>query len=161
MKRSTVLFTALALSASLALAGPAAAGPIVVTGAVEGTYPPATDFAGVAIDGIQSGFGADIEHGGAGRGRFSAVLLGTSAPGVEQTIRIDGQVTGASQPAPNVAILSGTATVDMGDGLPPAAGIPFTATVTTDGSDLGTIGLVTGLASLPEATMNVGSLTIR
>jgi hypothetical protein len=45
--------------------------------------------------------------------------------------------------------------------LPPADGIPFTATVATDANGLGTIGLVTGLASLPDARMDVGSLTIR
>jgi len=56
---------------------------------------------------------------------------------------------------------AGTATIDMGDGLPAVDGIPFTATVATDANGLGTIGLVTGLASLPDATMNVGSLSIR
>ena len=160
MKRSCVLFTVLVLSGSLALPDGAAA-ETITTGGASGTYPPATSFAGVSVNGIESGFGADIELGGVGRGQFSAILLGVSSLGLEQNITIEGEVTTASQPAPNIVILSGTATIDMGDGLLPAQGVPFTATVTTNDAELGTIGLVTGLAGLPDATINVGSLTIR
>jgi hypothetical protein len=59
-----------------------------------------------------------------------------------------------------MAVLSGTASVDMGDGLPATPGIPFTVTVTTDGNSQGTIGLVLGLTTLPNATVNAGSMTI-
>jgi hypothetical protein len=162
MKRPSVLFAALVLSASLAAPrGAAAADPTIVTGGAGGTYPPATNFTGVAINGIEAGFGAEVGLGASGLGQFCVTLLGVSSLGLEQNIKLEGEVTTASQPAPNVAILSGTATIDMGDGLPPADGIPFTATVATDASGLGTIGLVTGLASLPDARMDVGSLTIR
>jgi hypothetical protein len=160
MKRSRIMLTALASSAVLALAGRAAADPMTATGGATGPYPPATSFAGIAVSAIQSGFGADIGVAGAGAGQFCAILLGVSSLGLEQNIKIEGEVTGASHPAPNIAVLSGTATVDMGDGLPAAEGIPFTATVATDANGLGTIGLLTSLASLPDATMNVGSLTI-
>jgi hypothetical protein len=161
MKRPSVLFAALVLSASLAVPRGAAADPTIATGGAGGTYPPATSFAGVSINGIQSGFGVEINLGGSALGQFCVLLLGVSGLGVEQNIKLEGEVTTASQPTPNVAILSGTATIDMGDGLPAADGIPFTATVATDASGLGTIGLVTGLASLPDARMDVGSLTIR
>ena len=161
MKRPSVLFAALVLSASLAASPVAAADPTIVTGGAGGTYPPAASFAGVSINGIESGFGVEISLGGSALGQFCVVLLGVSAAGAEQNIKLEGEVTTASQPAPNVAILSGTAAIDMGDGLAAVDGVPFTATVATNASGLGTIGLVTGLASLPDATMNVGSLTIR
>ena len=161
MKTSNVLLTALVLSAALALPGRAAADQGIAAGGAAGTYPPATTFAGVAISAIQSGFGADIDLGGTGRGQFCAILLGVSSLGLEQNVKIEGQVTGASQPAPNIAVLSGVASIDLGDGLPPAEGIPFTATLTANADGGGTIGLVTGLASLPDATIIAGSLAIR
>jgi hypothetical protein len=48
----------------------------------------------------------------------------------------------------------------MGDGTPPLPAVPFTATITTDANDQGTIGLVLGLTTLPNATINQGSMTI-
>ena len=160
MKRSGVLWGALLASALLAAPRDAGADQTLATAGVGGTYPAGTSFAGVSVNGLQSGFGVEIDLDGSGRGQFSAVLLGTSALGLPQDIRLEGEVTGGARPAPNVAVLSGTAAIDMGDGLPAAEGVPFTATVTTDGSGLGTIGLVTGLASLPNATVNAGSITI-
>ena len=161
MKRSTVLFNALLAVAALAAPqATAMAAPAVATAGAGGSYPANTTFAGVSINGLQSGFGAELDLDGTGVGQFCAILLGLSPLGVEQNVRLEGEVTGGSQLAPNVAVLSGTATVDLGDGLPPAEGVPFTATITTDANGLGTIGLVTALASLPNATMNVGSMTI-
>jgi hypothetical protein len=49
----------------------------------------------------------------------------------------------------------------MGDGTAPLLGVPFTATITTNASDQGTIGLVLGLNTLPAATVNQGSMTIK
>ena len=151
---------ALLCGPSLSLAQVAPAGESITTGGAGGTYPIGTTLAGVNVTGIEAGFGADIDPDGVGRGQFCAILLGVSSLGVEQNIKIEGEVTTASRPAPNIAVLAGTATIDLGNGLPPAEGIPFTATVTTDPQELGTIRLVTGLASLPDATMNAGSLII-
>jgi hypothetical protein len=158
MKRPTVLFPAVLLGAAL-LASSAAA-DTVATGGAGGVYPPGVALTGVTLNGLQSGFGIEIHLGGAALGQFTAVLLGVSALGAEQTITLEGEVTSGSQPAANVAVLSGAATLDMGDGSPPTPGVPFTATVTTDGNSQGTIGLLIGVTSLPAATVNVGSMTI-
>jgi hypothetical protein len=160
MKRSGLLFAALLASALLAAPPPSDADPTLATAGVGGSYPAGTSFAGVSVNGLQSGFGVEINLDGSGLGQFCAVLLGTSGLGLPQNIRLEGEVTAGSHPTPNVAILSGTARIDMGDGLPAAEGVPFTATVTTDAAGQGTIGLVTGLASLPNATVNAGSMTI-
>ena len=159
MKRSTVLFAALILSGRLAAPRSATAQTIATAG-VGGTYPAETSFAGVMVNGLHSGLGVEINADGSGLGQFSAILLGVSPLGMEQPIRLEGKVTSGLRPAPNVAVLSGTTTVDLGDGLPPAEGVPFTLTVTTDANGQGTIGLATDLATLPDATVNAGSITI-
>lgn len=160
MKRASVKCAALIVSAYLVGSQGMGADQTIATAGVGGTYPRGTSFGGVTIDGLQSGFGVEINLDGSGLGQFCAVLLGTSVLGVEQNIRIEGEVANGSRPEPNIAILSGTATIDLGDGLPAAEGVPFTATVTTDANGQGTIGLVTDLAALPAATINAGSITI-
>lgn len=160
MKRSSALCAALLLSAVFAAPHSAGADQTIATAGAGGTYPPGTFFGGVTVKGLQSGFGVEINLDGSGLGQFCAVLLGTSPLGAEQNIRLEGEVASGSRPGPNVAVLTGTATIDLGDGLPAAEGVPFTATVTTDANGLGTIGLVTELASLPAATIDAGSITI-
>jgi hypothetical protein len=162
MKKSNLLSTALFIAALLAVPFPAVAdAPTLASGGAGATIPPNTFFAGVAVNGLHSGFGVEIDPDGSARGQFSAVLLGISALGAEQDIKIVGAATGGSRSDTNGAVFSGTATVDMGDGLPPVEGVPFTATVTTDGDAAGTIALVTALASLPLATLDAGSITIK
>jgi hypothetical protein len=126
-----------------------------------GTYPSGTSFNGVPINGLQSGYGVMIGDNGSASGQFCTILLGVSALGLEQDIRIEGKATSGSQSATNIVKFSGTCTVDMGDGTPPTPGVPFTATVTTDANDQGTIGLVIGATSLPDAVVNAGSMTIK
>ena len=161
MKRSSLSFAALLVSVYLVASQGAGAAQTIATAGVGGTYPPGTSFAGGSVNGLQSGFGAELNLDGSGLGQFCAVLLGTSGLGLEQNIRIEGEVASGSRPAPNITVLTGTATIDLGDGLPAAEGVPFTATVTTDPAGLGTIGLVTGLASLPVAPLNAGSIKVQ
>ena len=161
MKRASELFVALLVSAFLAAPpGTVAQTIATATAGAGGVYPPGTSFGGVTVNGLQSGIGVEINLDGSGLGQFCAVLLGTSALGLEQNIKIEGEVASGSRPAPNITVLTGTALIDLGDGLPAAEGVPFTATVTADANGQGTIGLVTGLAGLPAATINAGSITI-
>ncbi len=126
-----------------------------------GTYPSGTTFNGIPINGVQSGYGVKIGDNGSASGQFCTILLGVSALGLEQDIRIEGKATSGSQNSMNFVTFSGTCTVDMGDGTPPTPGVPFTATVTTDTNDQGTIGLVIGATTLPNAVVNAGSMTIK
>jgi hypothetical protein len=160
MKRSSVWLTALLIGALLAAPIPVTAdGQALATGGAGATYPPGTFFAGVTVNGLHSGFAVEINPDGSALGQFSAVLLGISA-GTERDIKIVGAATGGSPSGGNGAVFSGMATIDMGDGLPPIEGVPFTATVTANADGEGTIALVTGLASLPTATLDAGSITI-
>src|SRR2546427_426245 len=130
MRRRAVVATLL-LSAILGASRVVAGGDETqATGAAGGLYPPGT------------------------------VLIGVSPLGLEQDITIEGEGTQGSRSAANIAIYSGTASVDVGDGLPATPGVPFTVTVTTDADGRGTIGLTLGLTTLPSALMNAGSMTV-
>ena len=160
MRRSAAVLTMLLLSVILGTSFATATDETLATGGAGGIYPPGTTFDGVAISGLQLGFGVEISPDSSALGPFAAVLIGVSPLGLEQDITIEGEATNGSRNAANIAIYSGTASVDMGDGLPATPGIPFTVTVTTDANSPGTIGLVLGLTTLPNAAVNAGSMTI-
>ena len=147
--------------ATLLLSAILGASPVVAgddetqaTGAAGGLYPPGTILDAVSISGLQTGFGVEIHPDGSALGQFAAVLIGVSPLGLEQDITIEGEGTEGSRSAANIAIYSGTASVDMGDGLPATPGVPFTVTVATDADGRGTIGLMLGLTTFPSAVMN-------
>jgi len=152
---------ALVASAALGLSAVAgAADPSRATAGAGGLYPANTSYVGVTIKGLQLGTGAEVNSDGSGVGNLCAVLLGVSALGAEQRIVIDGTVSGGSRTAPGVVVLTGASTVDLGDGTPPTPGVPFTATLSTGAGSAATVGLVLGTTTLPNASLNSGSLTI-
>jgi hypothetical protein len=97
-----------------------------------------------------------IAQDGSATGQFQAVLLGSSLLGTPQNITVEGEVSSGSVPAEGSATFSGTATVDMGDGTLPLAGVPFTVTVSA-----GSLGLILNAVALPTATVTAGSITIK
>jgi hypothetical protein len=163
MKKRSMLFNVLLMASALAFpAGAAAADRSLATSGAGGVFPPGTSFTGVDINGLQLGIGVEINPDGSGLGNFTAVLLGVSPLGTEQRITIEGVVAAGTHNAANVAVVSGTSTVDLGDGTLPALDVPFTATLTSDGNDQGTVGLVvSGFTELPNAALDTGSLSIR
>ena len=157
--RSAVLLMAI-LAVAAGWTQPAVAQTSITAGS-GGIFPPGTTFNGVPLNGLQSGYGVEIGADGSALGQFCTVLLGTSVLGGQQTISVEGQATSGSRTGVNLATFSGTATINMGDGTAPLLGVPFTATITTNTNDQGSIGLVLGLASLPSATVNQGTMTIK
>jgi hypothetical protein len=160
MKKITILamlIGAVALFGSVS----ASAQSTTVTVGAGGIFPAGTTFNGVPINGLQSGYGVGIDTTGSALGQFCTILLGVNAIGLQQNIVITGKASNGSRTAANVALFSGTCTVDMGDGTAPLVGVPFTATITTDANSQGTIGLIIGATTLPAATVNVGSMTIQ
>jgi hypothetical protein len=140
----------------------AAAEPTHVTAGAGGAFPAATTFANVDVQGLQVAFGAEVTPEGVGFGNLTAVLLGPAVLDVQKVISIQGYITGGTQTAANIAVLTGLATVDLGDGLPPTPDIPFTVTLNRDpATNQGTVGLATGLGNLPTATLSEGSLSIQ
>jgi hypothetical protein len=156
MKRITIV-----LIAMLALAGSAyAQSNTSATAAAQGTYPNGTSFSGVPINAIQVASGAFISTDGTAEGHIAVSLFGTALLGTQQIISIEAEASSGSRAAANVATISGTCSVDMGDGTPRVTGVPFVATITTNAQNQGTVGLVLGATALPAATINGGSITI-
>ena len=161
MKKASTLLRAMLVVATLAVPLAAAADDSRATAGAGGLYPSGTTFSGIEVRGLQLGLGAEVTSAGSGLGNFTAVLLGVSALGIEQRITIEGAVTGGARNAANVAVLTGVSTVDLGDGAAPALDVPFTATLTSSGDQLGQVGLtLSGFSELPSVTLNQGSLTI-
>jgi len=142
------------------IAGPAA-GQANVTVSAGGVYPAGTLFSSVPINALQSGYGVEIAANGSAVGQFCTILVGVNARGIQQNITIVGKASVGSKTAINIVRFSGTCSVDMGDGTLAAPGVPFTAAITTDTNDQGTIGLVIGATTLPNAVVNAGSMTIK
>jgi hypothetical protein len=163
MKRKmAVLLAAASLTGALALPRPALADDqTVATAGAGGLYPAGTSFTGIHVSGLQLAFGAELNADQTGLGNFTAVLLGVSALGVDQYIVVEGEVTGGTSPGANVTVLSGTTSLDLGDGTGPIPALPFTATLTRNpANNLGTVGLVVGNTTMPNATLNAGSMSI-
>ena len=152
MKTLSILFVIM-----LAVAGSAyAQTDTSATTAADGTYPAGTSFNGVLISGIDIGTGVLLGSDGVAEGHVSIDLAGP----LNQTISVEGIVTGGSRPASNVATLTGTASVDMGNGTPALTGVPIVVTITTDETGKGTVGLVIGATTLPTAPITDGSLSV-
>jgi len=163
MKRLGIVLGSLVLTAALGAPRLAsAAESTYVTAGAGGTYPAGTSFSGIDVQGVELGFGSEIGPDGSGLGNFTAVLRGVTALGEARPISIQGHVLAGSRSAVNVAVLSGTASLDLGDGLPPAPDIPFVATLVRDAATgQGTVALVVAGADLPAATLDEGSLSIQ
>jgi hypothetical protein len=131
------------------------------TSAADGSYPAGTLFNGVAISSIDIGTGVLLGSDGVAEGHISIDLAGPNIPVTgPQTISVQALITGGSRPASNVATLTGTASVDMGNGTPALTGVPVVVTITTDANGKGTVGLVIGATTLPTAPITDGSLSI-
>jgi hypothetical protein len=126
-----------------------------VTGAGDGAMPSGATFNGVSLSGLETGLGLSIAPEGAATGRFVARLLGASALGQPQAIQVDGRVTGGTVRSDGSLTFSGTAAVDIGDGSPSLADVPFSVAATTDG-----LLLELGTSTLPRASLTGGSITI-
>jgi len=148
----TAIFGFVSVLAPAAVAAQDAAG---VTGAGEAVFPSGAAFNGVSLSGLTLGQGVWIAGNGTATGQFQAVLLGTSLFGAPQDVTVEGKVSGGSVAGDGSATLSGTATVDMGDGNLPLPAVPFTVTAST-----GSLGLILGATALPTATLTAGSITI-
>ena len=156
MTRLGFLMTVILGLAGLMTPAPVAAQDAGVTGAAEATLPDGATFNGVPLKGLTLGQGMFIAQDGSAAGQFQAVLLGTSLLGTPQNVTVEGEVRGGSVGADGSATFSGTATVDMGDGTLPLAGVPFAVTVSA-----GSLGLILNAVALPTATVTAGSITIK
>jgi hypothetical protein len=160
MKRLTIFAAALII---MAVCGPAPADAQTetsVTGAGAGLFPEGVTLLGVPLSSVQLGMGLGVA-GTWAVGQFQTTLTGVTALGQEQNIVVEGLVNGSVPSGPNTAIFSGISTVDPGDGTPPVAGVPFTASVAANADGTGSLALTLGATSLPAAAINEGYVTVQ
>jgi len=156
--------TAILLTVMLAVAGSAfaqtAPPDTSVTAAAEGSYPAGTLYNGVPLQGFTIANGAIIAgDGSAADGAIGISLMAVPTPLGQQVINIDAKVTGGSS-AGAIATVSGTCTVNMGNGTAPITGVPFVATISANADGTGTVGLVLSGVALPTAATSDGTLNV-
>jgi len=146
----------------LAIAGSAyAQTDTSATAAAVAPYPAGTIYNGVALSGLEIGSGAVIWGDGSGaEGKLTVQLLGPSTPLGQQIINVNATISGVSRTAANVATLTGTCSVDMGNGTPVLTGVPIVVTISADSNSQGTVGVVLGGTALPAAAVNDGTLAV-
>ena len=127
-----------------------------VSGAGEATLPEGVALYGIALSGIQLGQGVLISADGSAVGQFHAVLSGTSVLGLPQDVTVQGEVNAGAANGDSTVTFSGNATLSMGDGTVPVAGVPFSVTTSPQG-----VQLVVDGATLPQANLTAGSITIK
>jgi len=162
MSRARVFWTAI-LAAAMALSGGRAAAQSALSmtaagGAVLGS---GASLGAVSLTDMKFGIGALIAASGAATGDVESTLRGTSTKGKPQTITVEGKPTAGSARAGGPGNLSGTCSVDMGDGSPALSGVPFALTVTTGPDGKWSLLMTLGDTHLPAATVNAGSITVR
>ena len=134
--------------------GVATSGASTVTGAVEGPFGAGAAIGPVMLDALEAGTGVLVEPDGSAVGVFHAVLRGHSL-GQPQDITIDGSVNQGSVAGDGSTTFSGTATVDLGGGIPPLTGVWFSVTA-ADGS----MTLVVDSTVLPVVELTAGVLVV-
>ena len=128
-------------------------GETMATAAAAGPFTTTPNLGGVELAGGTFGVGVRTASG-SGYGDVEAQFNGISLIGMFQKITVSGWITSVTTSGGTVT-MNGTCTLDMGDGAPPASGVPLVATLTTSG-----ITLTVGGTALPMLPKSDGFITI-
>ena len=140
---------------------PLSQGETTVTGAGGAAFPAGAIFNAVSLSSMSFGMGVVIPGDGTANGTFESTLVGTSATGIARNIVVVGEPTTGSGQANGAATYAGTCTVDPGDGTQTLTGVPFTLTVAKLPDGKQGLTLILGATSLPAASVNTGSVTVK
>ena len=159
MKRTNLI--SILFAVMLAIGGSVYADTSATT-AADAPYPAGTTFNGVSINGLDIGTGVLLGSDGVAEGHVAIALFGPVNPltNTAQTIIVEAAITGGSHTAANVVTLTGTGTVDMGNGSAPLVGVPVVVTLNTDANHQGTVGLTIGATTLPTVPVSDGSMSV-
>jgi hypothetical protein len=174
VKRPLLLIAAMAGAATLWAPAAGARAPLIVNGGGTGTF--AADLDGDGdIDGSHFGLGV-VFSGGSARGHFECLMAGNADILGLPLMAVEGKVTGGSADrAAGTAILSGTATVNLGGGVI-FRGVPFSVGLTAGGPGAGRLQLTVlgafdgvpgdvapgnGNYDLPAETVASGGIRVR
>jgi hypothetical protein len=134
-------------------ANPGVTGESMATAAAAGAFTMTPNLNGVELAGGTSGVGVRSGSDSA-YGDLHAQFNGISLIGMFQRVTVTGWITSASVNGGTMT-LSGTATLDMGDGAPPVSGISLVGTLTASG-----LTLTIGGTALPTLPRTDGFITI-
>ena len=110
---------------------------------------------------MRFGIGVDLPGDGTATGDIAMTLTGV-AGGAARDIVIEGvAAAGTTDPALGISTISGTCTLDPGDGTAPRTALPFSMTLTTGATGQSSIALVLGTASLPAAQVTKGAVRVQ
>jgi hypothetical protein len=127
-----------------------------ITGAGSGSFSAGVTYVGLSLSALDFGIGTLIPGDGSAEGQFKLTMVGTTILGLSQTIEVEGEaVTGSITPGVTGTV-SGTASIDLGDGLPPLIGLPFTVTATPT-----SVAVTLGPTSLPAVPLTAGTIAIQ
>jgi len=153
--------TLVAIVASVSSTSALAQTQTSVTGAGAGMFPQGALFNGISLSSLSFGMGAMIlTNDGTATGTFESTLIGTSLLG-RRNIVVVGQLTSGSGQVGGPATYSGLCSIDLGDGTPLLTGLPFMVTAARLPNTQWGLTLLLGLAVLPTAPVNTGSVTIQ
>jgi hypothetical protein len=173
VKRTLLLIAAIAAATAVGAPAVGAQGPLVVSGGGTGTF--AADLDGDGdIDGSHFGLGV-VFSGGSVSGHFECLMAGNADILGLPLMAVEGKVTGGSADrAAGTAILSGTATVNLGGGVifrgvqfsvrltaggPAAGGLQLTVLGAFDGVP-GDVAPGNGNYDLPQETVASGAIRV-
>jgi hypothetical protein len=128
-------------------------GEAMATSAGAGAFSTTPSFNGVELAGGTFGIGVRTAAG-SGNGDLEAQFNGVSLLGMFQQVTVSGWITSVTINAGTVT-MNGTCTLDMGDGAPPAGGVPLVATLTASG-----LTVTVGGTSLPTLPRTDGFIVI-
>ena len=126
-----------------------------MTGAGAAALPAGTLFTGIPVSVMQFGMGTFINGDGSASGQVTVTLVGTTLLGLPTEIALEGEVTSGTINPDGSATVSGTGSLDLGNGLPPITDVPFVITATTS-----TVGAVINGLPLPSVPLNAGIVII-
>jgi hypothetical protein len=126
-----------------------------ITGAATAAYGSGAALGSVAVKSLELGTGVFIEPDGTATGVFSAVLTGKALLGQSRQITINGKVLSGEVAPDGRVYFNGIASVDLGDGTPSLAGVPFS--VSTTGNN---VSLSIDTTTLPPAQLEGGGISI-
>jgi hypothetical protein len=173
VKRSLLLIATMAAATALGAPPAGAQSPSVVSGGGTGTF--AADLDGDGdVDGSHFGLGVVFSEGSV-RGHFECLMAGNADILGLPLMAVEGKVTGGSaDPGAGTAILTGTATVNLGGGVmfrgvlfsvqltaggPAAGGLQLTVMGAFDGVP-GDVAPGNGNYDLPPETVATGAIGV-
>jgi hypothetical protein len=144
--------------------GPAAPGPAdfengtTIAQAGSALFQGAPVYRGVRLSGTRFGMGGAVDPGGAAFGNFGFTLSGNAVNGGQPRVMgYQGAIAAGSVSASGIVTVTGSGTLDPGDGSPPIGGVPFSLDV-SPAADGGNLSFVLEAAHLGVAVVDQGAI---